>query len=835
MNRTFHDSTIGVAAMLALNLVSTAQAQPASDKLEEIIVTARRVEESVQDVPISMTVYDPKQISDRNIAIAGDLATYTPSLSLNQRYGAEKSTFSLRGFNQDNATAPTVGVYFSDVVGVRAQGGTTSGNTVGAGAFTDLQNVQILKGPQGTLFGRNTTGGAVLLVPQKPTADFGGYIEASGGDYDLRRVQAALNVPAGDTFRMRFAVDSNEREGFMHNKSGIGPDDYNDVNYLYLRASAVWDITDNVENYTIAHYSNSETNGYASHYKTCDRAATGTRALTAFAACEQIARQAARGDDEFDVEVNNPDPHSNLRTWQLINSTTWHATDVLTIKNIASYGEFREQSRFNLYSDNFVIPQGLPNPLIPGVPLPPATPGTPIKYIVLDDSPDGDAAGQYTVTEELQIQGSLLDGRFTWVTGGYLEFSRPKEFSANDTSIYYNCTTPVQNFNCTNPAFIGTVSLSRTKTDFDNNGVFTQGTYKFTDQWSLTLGGRWTFDKIKTEGQSTRASVTAPGVIRQTCNDTLRFKGTTPANTNPSNGGLFVTDPAQCNFVIHQDSNKPTWLIDLDYKPVDDLLLYGKYARGYRQGGISFTNTGNETWEPESVDSFELGAKTSWAAGRAKGYFNVAAFYNDLTDQQIFGSTIAKPVPGAQAGAAIIVNAGKSTIRGVEVDSSVVLFDALKFDLGYAYLDSELKSLTLPVLPADSPFLRIDSTAVVGSPLTLSPEHRVTAVGTYTLPLPENVGRVSLGATYVYTASQIANGAAPANVGVIPSTNIVNVNLNWEQVFDSRVDAGFFMTNATDEVYPVNTGGGYGSAGFGDVLMGAPRMWGIRVRYSFGE
>jgi len=91
------------------------------------------------------------------------------------------------------------------------------------------------------------------------------------------------------------------------------------------------------------------------------------------------------------------------------------------------------------------------------------------------------------------------------------------------------------------------------------------------------------------------------------------------------------------------------------------------------------------------------------------------------------------------------------------------------------------------------------------------------------------------GATYVYTASQIANGAAPANVGIIPSTNIVNVNLNWEQIFDSRVDAGFFMTNATDEVYPVNTGGGYGSAGFGDVLMGAPRMWGIRVRCSFGE
>ena len=310
------------------------------------------------------------------------------------------------------------------------------------------------------------------------------------GDYDMRRAQAAVNVPAGDSFRMRFAVDSNERDGFMNNHSGIGPDDYNDVNYLYLRASAVWDITDNLENYTIAHYSNSETNGYASHYRTCDRAATGSRSLTAFAACDQIARQAARGDDEFDVEVSNPDPHSNIRTWQLINTTTWRASDALTIKNIASYGEFREQARFNLYSDNFVTPQGLATPLIPGAPLPAITPGRPFQYIVLDDSPDGDAAGEYTATEELQFQGSLADGRFTWVAGGYLEFSRPKEFSANDTGIYFNCATPIQSFNCTNPAFIGTLSLSRTKTSFDNHGVFAQGTYNFTDQLALTLGGR---------------------------------------------------------------------------------------------------------------------------------------------------------------------------------------------------------------------------------------------------------------------------------------------------------------------------------------------------------
>jgi iron complex outermembrane receptor protein len=108
-------------------------------------------------------------------------------------------------------------------------------------------------------------------------------------------------------------------------------------------------------------------------------------------------------------------------------------------------------------------------------------------------------------------------------------------------------------------------------------------------------------------------------------------------------------------------------------------------------------------------------------------------------------------------------------------------------------------------------------------------------VGTYTLPLPETIGRTSIGATYVYTADQIANGSVPANIGVIPSTRIVNINLNWDKIFGSPVDAGLFMTNALNDVYPVNTGGGFNSGGIGDQLMGAPRMWGLRVKYSFGK
>ena len=172
-----------------------AQAADLSD-LNEIIVTARRVEERLQDVPISITVFNQEQLTQRNVVNASDLAAYTPSLSANSNFGQENSSFAIRGFNQDAGTQPTVAVYFADVVALRGPTqGTQSGDGAGPGSFFDLQNVQVLKGPQGTLFGRNTDGGAVLFVPQKPTADLGGYVDVSAGNYDMNRVQAAFNAP----------------------------------------------------------------------------------------------------------------------------------------------------------------------------------------------------------------------------------------------------------------------------------------------------------------------------------------------------------------------------------------------------------------------------------------------------------------------------------------------------------------------------------------------------------------------------------------------------------------------------------------------------------------
>src|SRR2546425_217580 len=168
----------------------------------EIIVTARRTAERLQDVPISITVLNQDALTKRNIVSTADLGSYVPSLSSNQQFGPEKSSFVIRGFTQEGKTSPSVGVYFADVIAPRSFGGTTGGNGAGVGSLFDLQNVQVLKGPQGTLFGRNTTGGAILLVPKKPTDRLEGYVEGSLGDYNMHRIQAVLNVPLSDNIRV---------------------------------------------------------------------------------------------------------------------------------------------------------------------------------------------------------------------------------------------------------------------------------------------------------------------------------------------------------------------------------------------------------------------------------------------------------------------------------------------------------------------------------------------------------------------------------------------------------------------------------------------------------
>jgi iron complex outermembrane receptor protein len=806
----------GQSAATSTNAPARPAVMPAADESSsDIIVTARRVEERLQDVPISITVFNQQQISNRNLVNAQDLANYTPSLSTNSNFGNEFSSFALRGFVQDPSTAPSVGVYFADVVALRGPTqGTQAGDGAGPGSFFDLQNVQVLKGPQGTLFGRNTTGGAVLFVPQKPTSRTEGYVEGSYGNYDMKRVQGAVNIPLGEAARLRIAGDYLNRDGWQKNRTGIGPVGYNDVNYYALRGSLVLDLTPNLENYTIVSYTHSDTNGSSKKQIAC----VPTSSLGALFACPQQAREAAAGYGFYDFSSNEANPRSRITSWQAINTTTWRASDTLTIKNIASYGQLTVFQRSPLFGNDWILP-ALFGPLA----------GQRITGVgVINPAPNREGVEQSTFTEELQFQGDSLGGKLTWQAGGYFELSDPLGTIGSLSPVLLACSN-IPALACLNPLRAGALNLTLGRTQYRNIGTYAQATYSLTDQLKLTGGIRYTWDRTTNTSTKVTYSPTPTGVGSiGRCTDTLG----TPANQ--------IYDGAfNCTARLVQKSDKPTWLIDLDYKPVDDLLLYAKYSRGYRSGGIS-PNLPVDTrvFEPEKVDAYEGGLKATFR-GAIDGTFNVAGFYNDFSNQQIQAGFLAAPGRAVSPTAGPI-NAGKSRIYGAEVESSITPFRGFTVDASYTYLRTKIRSIA-EVTSADPNYI-VSFQIRPGNPLPLSPRNKLSVGAHYTLPLDESIGRITFGGTFTHTDKQLttyqyinspALQAQLGNLGTIPGYNLVAVDLQWKSIFRTPVDLSLFGTNVTKKKY-LSYVTGLTGAGFETAVLGEPRMYGLRLRYHFG-
>ncbi len=577
-------------------------------------------------MPISITVYSQEDITSRNIVNAADLALYTPSLSVNSRYGPEKAAFAIRGFVQDLGTAPSVGVYFADVVGPRGASTTTGGGGVGIGNLFDLQNVQVLKGPQGTLFGKNTTGGAVLLVPNKPTDKLEGYVEGSAGSYDMYRLQAVLNVPLSDTFKVRLGVDRMKRDGYLKNHSSIGPARMANTDYIAARLSILVELTPDLENYTIATYADSDNNGTTFRVVGCKRpnpslpnaGFAGLQFLGGSFGCRQVDRQIDRGDGWWDVENSEPNPRVHMQSWQVINTTTWHASDNLTVKNIVSYAEQYEDTNLSLGGDYLLNPNG--------------TFFRPV--ILIDTTPGYHYGSESTMTEELQFQGKTADGKFNWQAGGYMEVSNPIGYGSQSVSLLLNCTN-LATLQCAQGFSLGPFPISSLGRPFykiwwRNYGIYAQGTYHFSDQLAVTAGIRNTWDSHRHYQASINMRYPADNTPVAFCSNTVR---------NPGPGGpgtaLFLSDPNdfhKCGLEFTKKTSAPTWVIDLEYKPTTDLLVYAKWSRGYRAGGVNTPYVFFETWEKEKVDTYEFGAKASFGSGSVRGYFNVTGFYNDFRE-----------------------------------------------------------------------------------------------------------------------------------------------------------------------------------------------------------
>jgi iron complex outermembrane recepter protein len=827
VNHSLCKTAIWPTTILTLGLAAPAFAQNTgapvakAPKDDEVVVTARRMEENIQEVPISITVFNQDMLDERNVVSGADLVAYTPSLSVNTRFGSDQASFAIRGFTQELRTTASVGVFFADVVAPRGGGSITSGDGAGPGSFFDLQNVQVLKGPQGTLFGRNTTGGAILLVPQVPTDKLEGYLEESAGNYNMRRTQGVINVPLSDMARARFGVDALKRDGYVKNVSGIGPDRFSDINYIAGRASLMLDLTDSIQNYTIFSYTNSENNGSLQGMFACN---TGVNLSSA---CEPVL--AHQGSNFYTVENDTEDPVSKLMQSQLINTTTWDVNDDFRVKNILSYADLNQTMRTAVFGSNFQIPDTLP---VYG--------GQHFSFFPSYQYPGIPTNSQTTFVEELQFQGTGLDKKLTWQAGLYYENSKPDGLSGSNAPSLITCPQPLgrdpAQWGCMDilgglaPAgsgFSGSVQSNIGKIEYLNQAVYSQVTYDISDEFKITGGLRYTVDETKTTSQQILYSEFPTPVIPLT--DPQPAPGG-PGNIQCVIGGALRPD---CKYHQKQRSEAPTWLIDFDYLPTPDVLIYAKYARGYRQGSINmFGPEGIQAFDPEKVNSYEIGAKTSFHSF-VSGTFNTAIFYNELSDQQLQANYV--PVLGTPGAATTaILNAGSSTIQGVEAETTLKLLDDLTFNLSYTYLETHLDSLTQPSLYPNSliTYQQPVAAAEEGGHLSFSPRHSVTTGLNYRLPLSAEVGDVSLGAVYTFVSSQVSTDAQP--YGTLPSHRLLNLNMGWKAIAGSGFDAALFMTNALNEKITNYVPGLYTQGGMEFRVVGEPRMWGARVKYNFG-
>jgi iron complex outermembrane receptor protein len=812
----------------------------------DIIVTARRTEERLQDVPISITAFSEKALADNNINAAADLATFAPSLAANTNFGAENTTFAIRGFSQDNGTQPSVGVYFADVIAPRgASNGVPAGDGAAPGTFFDLQNVQILNGPQGTLQGRNTTGGAVLFVPQKPTDRFEGYVEGSLGNYGLKRIQGVLNLPLSDTFRVRLGVDHESRDGYMRNVGTVGPSHFEDIDYTAVRASIVADLTPNLENYIIASYAKSDDSGPIQKIVGA-RTQTGVFSVGNFAVA-----QMAQEPGYYDTQSTIVNPSDRFRQWQVINTTTWKASDNLTIKNIASYAELKQTFNAPLFGVNFAVPAA----------------GN-IYHIPFSEilAPPGLASvHEATYTEEFQVQGRALDSRLTYQGGAYLEVAVPLSEVGSQGNFLSSCPN-VQTFQCTdvlgtalafNFAHIGSDNLTEGQTGFHNVGLYAQSTYKFDDHFKATAGFRYTWDhEYNTSTQKVYDPAFAPGIGLDPNEATAPpFSAPGQPNSNP-----HCTNPTpaalanNCTNSFYVHSAKPTWLIDFDYTPSRDILVYAKYARGYRAGTIAPNVVAPfNLVAPEKVDNYEVGLKSSFH-GQVHGTFNVTGFYNKLKGQQLQLGFNAVPGTGLTSTAAPF-NGSDAEIYGAEVQASITPFRGLDINGGYTYLHTRLYNVVdfASLVSATNPY-SLNGAFRDGDPEVLSPKNKFTINATYTLPLDQSIGRVSIGVTLTHRDKELSNYSDAQNVpaagttivassgipitdlSYLPSLNLVDMNGTWANVFGLPVDLSAFVTNLTNKKYLAFVAGLGGGTftNFETAQVGEPRMFGFRAKYRFG-
>lgn len=767
---------LGAMPTVAMAQEARSQTPPATGQeqtteIDDIIVTARRREERLQDVPIAVTALTPEQLARDNINNVDDLTTEVPGLiSVPGTGGGGRAfpSYAIRGQSQQETTMlvdGSVGVYFNEIPVARPQG-TNQG-------LVDIETVEVLKGPQGTLFGRNSTGGAIIVRPNQPVDHFEASVGATVGNLSTRNVEGMINIPLSDTVALRLAGGVFTDDGFLYDE--ILSRNINYTNYHTYRVSLAFEPTDYFRStfyYTVFSEDDGGSGGFVNAVNPAgvfnSTAARTARNYTQTLE-QMLAAQQARG---IYRTASGVPMYTIVDTQDISNITTFDVSPSIQFKNIMGHRTVDD----HVWEDA----DGLPIPLLP------------IERI--------DNFKQFS--EEFQILGET--GNLEWIAGlFYFNETGENQGISVSGAIDPGLLEPTSATLYPGATWVNNNQLG----DNTSYAVFAQGTYSLDSMvqgLSLTLGLRQTWD----EKEATIRNRTAT-----TCRFTRDMDNnpSTP-EVNPGLGGCSLTSNAKFDAL--------TWNASLDWHVDPDTLLYGAVRRGYRSGGFSARATSElglrRPYDPEFVTDIELGVKRDWHFNN--GAFlrtNLAVYNSDYTNIQRYATDLTV-VPTVS----FIVNAAEATIRGAEFEWIYRPSHSFEFSGFYSYVDATFDEWI---------YQGRDNS---GYPLARTPKNTFSATARYILPVNEAWADADIALSYFRT-DEYSSADDYTPLQVIPGYELWNLNSQWSNIMGSDVDVIFYVNNLLKEEYVRHYTSVFPSLGYDSLTPGAPQTFGVRFKVDF--
>ena len=805
---------LAAPAALMAGLLSAPSVAQQGAVLEEVVVTAQRRETIMQETPVAVTAFDGDKIVDLGIFDLTDVSALAPNTIMNKQPASNSNAgVRIRGVGTGETSLlvdPKVGVYIDGVY---------MSKTVGAVFdIVDIESLEVLRGPQGTLFGRNSTGGALNITTAKPSGELGARVSASVGNDGYRRYAGSVDLPGmGDMFSAKLSGMLMDYDGWAKNTYPGGATDLGGEDNSAFRVALRFAPTDN---FTVDYsYDDTNNEGPAAPFQILavkDSLYNGfTTTPFPFAQLggpyyQQLAATVGNPEDRQDEFVldNMGDSKLDVEGHTLIAELDLES---VTLKYIFGDRSTKQRNEgTDLDAGAYVVPD-----LFYGRGQPVPTPG--FHALLRESRTD-------MTTHELQLFGAFADDRVDYTLGFYhyeeevrqdnpQTFSLPVAFMAQDPTLAagYFAAGFCNFIPGVGPVCVGSQRLPlpfpSPGADPNGNGwvdfvygqdsqswaLYGQATVSLSDQLELTGGLRYTEDEKK-------------------------------AFLFNENLGMVSFDQRLTN---KQDWDNLSYLVNLNFAATDDMNIYATYSSGYNAGGFnarasnapSFSVPVNE----EEVTALELGLKADWLDNRVRT--NIAFFHNKFDDLQI-----AQFEAGSGGASSRLVNAATASYTGIEVDLIAILAEGLIADVTYGYLEAQFDKYLNRNPATDQEADIADITTAPGAP-----DH-TAAIGLQYDFAPFSKGRLSLRVDAVYRDEIVFH---PFQNQYDSSSDywLLNARLSLNDIpigGEGRLRISAWAKNLGDNEYR-EWGIDFASLGFAGATWGRPRTYGIDVVYQLGN